>query len=381
LKILHITGDWKWTGPAAPMLELLLAQRARGFEADLACPEPERDASTSLSQRARAAGVEPVLALSRGRGVSPWRDGADVRRLENLVGERDYRIVHAWHTRDHVLALRALAEHRRHRSTRVVRSYRNAESIRHWPWNRWLFGPGTDALLCVSPRTATANASLRRGRPLCGAFGAVDLERFAPRPPDPAIRDSLDLKDGDRVIGIVARIQRTRRFDLLLEAMRRLAAREPRARLLVIGRGTHADAVARKPAARLGIADRVRFAGYLDADYADALRLCDVFTLLVPGSDGTCRALLEAAACGLPSVVTRRGSLAEIVVDGETGLVVDEHPEALADAWERLLRDRSRAVQMGAAARVRAEKWFAPGHFADEVAALYGAVSSGSTSR
>jgi len=209
-----------------------------------------------------------------------------------------------------------------------------------------------------------------------GEFGAVDLVRFTPRPAQPDILASLDLSEEDRVIGIVARVQRKRRFDLLMEAMRRLAAKQPRARLLIIGRGTHLDEVARDTAQKLGIIDRVRFAGYLGADYVDTLRVANVFTLLVPGSDGTCRALLEAAACGLPAVVTRRGALAEIVIDGQTGLVVDEDPEALASAWFRLLDEPALAAQMGAAARVRAERVFAPARFADQVAALYAAPSS-----
>ncbi len=373
MKILHVTADWKWTGPAGPMLELLLAQRDRGWSVDLACPEPEPNASTSLWQRARAAGVTPSLALSRGRGVSPWRDRVDAGRLAQLVSQRDFEIVHTWHTRDHVLAIRALGDRRRQRLTRVVRSYRNAESIRAWPWNRWLFGPGTDALLCVSPNTADINASIRRGRPVRGEFGAVDLLHFTPRPQQQqqSVRKSLDLGEDDLVIGIVARVQRKRRFDLLLAAMQRLAAIQPRARLLIIGRGTYLNEVARVTAQKLGIIDRVRFAGYLGAEYADVLRAADIFTFLVPGSDGTCRALLEAAACGLPAVVTRRGSLAEIVVDGETGLVVDEDPESLASAWGRLLDEPALASQMGAAARMRAESTFAPGHLADTVAELY----------
>jgi glycosyltransferase involved in cell wall biosynthesis len=381
LKILHVTGDWKWTGPAGPMLELLLEQRRSGSSVDLACPEPEPSASTSLLQCAEAAGVTPVLTLTRGRGVSPWRDREDARRLAQLVSKRDFEIVHTWHTRDHVLAIRALGGRRRRRLTRVVRSYRNAESIRAWPWNRWLFGPGTDALLCVSPETADLNASIRRGRPVRGEFGAVDLARFAPLPRDTAVRRSLDLQEEDLVIGIVARVQHKRRFDLLLAAMQRLVTRQPRARLLVIGRGTHLDEVGRMAAQKLGIADRVRFAGYLGAAYADALRAANIFTFLVPGSDGSCRALLEAAACGLPAVVTRRGSLAEIVVDGETGLVVDENPESLADAWRRLLEEPTLVSQMGAAARIRAERLFAPAHFADTVAALYADAASGPISR
>lgn len=206
-----------------------------------------------------------------------------------------------------------------------------------------------------------------------GEFGAVDLLHFTPRPQQQqqSVRKSLDLGEDDLVIGIVARVQRKRRFDLLLAAMQRLAAIQPRARLLIIGRGTYLNEVARVTAQKLGIIDRVRFAGYLGAEYADVLRAADIFTFLVPGSDGTCRALLEAAACGLPAVVTRRGSLAEIVVDGETGLVVDEDPESLASAWGRLLDEPALASQMGAAARMRAESTFAPGHLADTVAELY----------
>ena len=101
------------------------------------------------------------------------------------------------------------------------------------------------------------------------------------------------------------------------------------------------------------------------------LRTIDVFTFLVPGSDGTCRALLEAAACGIPAVTSRRGALPEIVVDGETGLLVDEDPEALAAGWHALLSDPDRRRTLGAAARKRAETLFTPERFAEDVTELY----------
>jgi glycosyltransferase involved in cell wall biosynthesis len=115
----------------------------------------------------------------------------------------------------------------------------------------------------------------------------------------------------------------------------------------------------------------VVFAGYRAGDYADVLRSIDVFTFLVPGSDGSCRALLEAAACGIPAVTTRRGALAEIVVDGETGLLADETPASLAAAWQALLDDPSRRTAMGAAASKRAEQCFAPERFAEIALRLY----------
>jgi glycosyltransferase involved in cell wall biosynthesis len=134
--------------------------------------------------------------------------------------------------------------------------------------------------------------------------------------------------------------------------------------------------VAEDPARRRGLGDRVVFAGYRGDDYLETIRAIDVFTLLVPGTDGTCRAVLEAAACAIPAVVTRRGALPEIVADGETGFVVDEDPDALAAAWERLLNDDARRA-LGEAAARRARTLFSPAGLAEGVEALYRAASGG----
>jgi len=353
------------------MLELLLAQRARDYEVELACPAAPAGAGSSLLRRACVAGVEPVLETARGRAAIGWRDGGDVRRLRALLDRRRFDVLHTWHTRDHVLALRAAAARRRVGLTRIVRSYAHAERIPDRPWNRWLFGRATDGLLCVSPGAAAKNAPLRRGRAVAGAFGAVDLDRFRPRPRRASARWELGLRPEHRVVGIVARAQRHRRFDLLFEAMARLVRRDPDARLLVVGRGSHIEEIAVAPAERLGIRERVIFAGYRTEDYGDVLRSIDVFTLLVPGSDGGCRALLEAAACGIPAVTTRRGALPEIVVDGETGCVVSEDAEALCRAWERLLTDARLRSDMGGAARRRAERHFSRHRLAAEVERFY----------
>ncbi len=369
LKILQLTSDWKWTGPAEPMLRLAEAQRARGHSVVMVYPSAPADANRSLATEAAAAGFASAAALDRRRGVHPLADRADAARLRELLHAQAIDVVHCWHTRDHLLAWRAARGRRS--GTAIVRSYRSAERIARTPWNRWLFGRATDGLLCVSPATARSNAALRGGRPIAGAFGAVDLARFQPAPADPRVRASLGLAPEHEVVGIVARVQPHRRFDLLLAAARRLFARRPNARLLVVGRGTRREQVAERPAAQLGIADRVVFAGYRAGDYADVLRAIDLFTFLVPGSDGTCRALLEAAACGIPAVTTRRGALAEIVVDGETGLLADETPESLAAAWEGLLAEPARRAALGAAASVRAQRLFTPENLADAVLRLY----------
>ncbi|MEM7409001.1 MAG: glycosyltransferase family 4 protein [Myxococcota bacterium] len=378
MKILQLTSDWKWTGPAAPMVQLAAAQRDAGHEVALVCAPAPPESEPSLRTRAIEAGFPPAVELSRSRGVRLWRDRADTAALRDLIETRGFDVVHTWHTRDHVLALRAAARRRRQGRTRVVRAYKIAEPIPPLPWNRWLFGPGTDGLQCVSQASADANARLRGGRPTAAVYGAIDLERFRPAPADKAVRESLGLSPEDRVVGIVARAQRHRRFDLLLEAAARRAAEDPSFRLVVVGRGTHIEETAQRPAEALGIADRVVFAGYRTDDFVDVLRCFDVFTFLVPGSDGGCRALLEAQACGLPAVTSRRGALPELIADGETGFHMEEDAAALADAWGTLLDDAALRQRFGAAARARAEAEFSPARLEARVAGLYAATGAGS---
>lgn len=376
MKILHITSDWKWTGPAEPMLVLLQALRARGHEADLACAEPPDPSERSLSGEARTRGVTPQLSLLSARGIRWRRDAPDARRLRELILAEGVELIHAWHTRDHVLAIRAARGTR----TAVVRTLPAADPVSGAPWNRWLFGPGTHGLLCVSREVERRCAKLRGGRPIAACLGAVELDRFRPRgvgdSQSALLRAKLGLAADAAVIGIVARVQPHRRFDLLLGAMGELVRTHAHARLVIIGRGTQLDAVAKRPVATLGLADHVVFAGYRRDDYADVLRALDIFTLLVPGSDGTCRAVLEAAACGLPTVATRRGALSEIVVDGETGLLVDETPASLAAAWRRLLDDPAERARLGRAAHQRACREFRPQRLAKDVELLYAAALS-----
>jgi glycosyltransferase involved in cell wall biosynthesis len=157
----------------------------------------------------------------------------------------------------------------------------------------------------------------------------------------------------------------------LLAAMARLVARHPEARLVIFGRGTRAEEVVAKPMRALGLEDHVVLAGHRGDDYAALLAAMDLFAYLVPGSDGSCRALREAAALGLPLVATRRGAIPEIVVDGETGILVDEDPAALAEAFSQLIRDPRRRRAMGEAARRDARARFDPEHHAAFVEAFY----------
>jgi glycosyltransferase involved in cell wall biosynthesis len=369
VKILHLTGDWKWTGPAEPMLNAVLGLRARGHQVDVAFPLPP-EGHAGLVERARERGVEPLLRLVRRQGYLPLRDCAELRRLRALLARGGYDVVHVHHTRDHMLARRAL----RGLPSRLVASWHHGDPIPDRFWNRWLLGPrGPHGLVVLGERVAAA-ARRELGWPearVAVVPGSVDAERFAPRPRLAALRRELGLGVTERVIGLVARLQPHRRVDLLLEAFERALGEAPELRLVVVGRGTRAREVLEQPVAARGLGANVIRAGYRGADYRDVLALFDALVFLVPGSDGSCRAVLEAMALEIPVIASPRGVLPDTVVDGETGRIVPEDPDALAAAFVDLRREPERWRALGKAARRRVLERHTPALAAERLESLY----------
>jgi glycosyltransferase involved in cell wall biosynthesis len=156
----------------------------------------------------------------------------------------------------------------------------------------------------------------------------------------------------------VSRLAANRGHEALLAGFKTLLARLPEARLLLVGKGEsrrHLERVVDE----LGLTRAAIFTGYRDADLPAVLAAADCFVLMGAGSDESCRAALEAMAAARPVVARRVGALPETVVDGETGLLLDDdRAEAVAAALARVLGDRETARAMGAAGRRRAEAAF-----------------------
>lgn len=364
MKILHLTSDWKWTGPAEPMLWAAAGLRSRGHEVELVCPGEPRGQAGLLSE-AQARGLAPALVLSRARGIHPLRDRREAASLRSMLRAGSFDLVHAWHSRGHGLAFQA-----RLPETAIVRAHSDGRPPR---WGEsWLFGRACDALVCTSRSCAASHGDAARA---FSVDGAVDLERFRPAAgPEElcAARDALGVAPEGPIVGVVARVQPHRRFDLLFDAFEQVVAEVPEARLVLLGRGTRLESVARQPVAARGLAGHVHFAGYRSGEsYVQALRAFDLLCFLTPGSDGGCRALLEAAASGIPAVTLGMGAPGEIVRDGETGRVVVEKAAAIAQAITGLLASPAQRARLGAGARSLAEARFGVERLAANLEAVY----------
>jgi glycogen synthase len=149
----------------------------------------------------------------------------------------------------------------------------------------------------------------------------------------------------------VGRIEAQKRLDVLIRAFETVASTHAGVRLQIAGTGTQLGVV-RDLARSLGLDDRVDFLGMVDVESVPDL--LDGATLLVMSSDyeGLPVVLLEAARQGRPAAATAVGGVPEVVIHGETGLLVEpDAPDALAGAITTLLDDPSQARQFGAAAR------------------------------
>jgi glycosyltransferase involved in cell wall biosynthesis len=194
--------------------------------------------------------------------------------------------------------------------------------------------------------------------------GGVALGPFTAVPPNAAAVPA--------VLGALGRLGREKGFDVLLGAMSKLPPGE--ARLLLGGDGTQQEALSREIHV-LGLADRVTMTG-LVTDVPAFLAQIGIF-ILPSRSEGLGLVAVEAMAAGRPVIATNVGGIPEVVVDGETGVLVPpEDPAALAAAIHSLLADPVLAARMGQAGRRRARELFSAERMAEKTAALYEELSS-----
>jgi glycosyltransferase involved in cell wall biosynthesis len=182
-------------------------------------------------------------------------------------------------------------------------------------------------------------------------------------------RHELGLDPSALVLGTVARFDRVKGLDVLLEAFARVLEIVPTGQLLLVGGGPE-DSRLRDQVRRLGIAERVVFAG----PRPESARCLPAMDLYVTASrrEGLPLAVLEAMAGGLAVVATRVIGHEDVVEEGVTGLLVPpDNPEALAEVVARLLPDASRRRIMGEAGRLRVQTQFAVPRMIAQIGDLY----------
>lgn len=212
-------------------------------------------------------------------------------------------------------------------------------------------------------------------------FG-VDIESFAL-----TISNKADSEKSDQlVVGTVKGLSHVYGIDILIRAFalvkKSLGEAGAKSVLLrLVGSGPDADSL-KQLAESLGVGESVTFVGYVcPADVPVELNRMDVFVAL-SRSESFGVAAIEAGAAGLPVVVSDAEGLSEVVVDGETGLVVPrEDPAAAAAAISLLISDGALRKRLGDAGKLHVTEKYSWGACIDNMVDIYQEIIANSKLR
>jgi glycosyltransferase involved in cell wall biosynthesis len=356
VRVVHVVKAKGIGGAERHLLTLLPALRERGIDTRLLSLDAGGDAARF--HRALDEESVPWTRVPCGVDVSPVL----AARVARAVRDQGPHLLHTHMVHGDVYG--SIAAH----TLRVpfVSSRHNDD--------RYLLGPfrfvdrafmhGAHKLIAISGavRAFLERAGLPRDRFVTIPYGLDSL------PAEPSERSPAELGIPPEALLIVAvgRLIPQKDHATLLRAFARVDA--PDARLAILGWGPLEDET-RALARDLGIADRVAIPGRIEP--RDWLMRADLFAHS-PRWEGFGIVLLEAMHAALPVVATRVSAVPEIVVDGETGLLVppgDVH--GFAAALTALLADDERRKTLGAAGRRRAQEEFSVARMADRTIDVY----------
>jgi glycosyltransferase involved in cell wall biosynthesis len=339
LSILHCDFRLSWAGGQNQLWLLAQGLRDRGHRQWIVT----RPAS-ELARRARAAGFDVV--------DHPYRGEVDPRAylaIRRTIAAHRPHIVHAHDS--HSLMPAAVGARLVRPRPAVVGHRRVDFPIRGHALSRWKYAKGADRLIAIR----------RRVRDVLLAAG-VPSERIAlipsgialaepPAPEGATLRARLDAPDGAPVVLTIASLADYKDHPTLVAAAAALRPRDPMPCWAVCGAGGLLDDI-RADVARRGIADRLRYLGYV-ADARGLLPQADVFCLSSK-TEGLGTSVLDAMAAGVPVAATAGGGIPEMIEHEVTGLLAPVgDAAALAGAIDRLLDDRPLAFRLAEAARER----------------------------
>ncbi|MEJ8569223.1 glycosyltransferase [Elongatibacter sediminis] len=323
----------------------------------------------------------PHVTAIRDHGVAvtgvSWKRKLDrslLRRIRQTIRDEDIDIVHAMNSRTTlhmVLATRPLA--RAGRSPRLVAYLGVTGNVSWWSPLSWLrfLNPRIDRIVCVAE-------GVRRyllGVTLLGLHlppervvtihKGHELSWYTAQPAD---RGALGIPRDATLVTVASRL-RPRKG--LLELIQALGRTDPAKNIHVLFLGHEGNSELHRAAAALTDPGRVHFAGFR-RDAPAIMAASDICCLPVLRGEGLSRAVIEGMAYGVTPLVTDVGGNTELVIDGESGLVVPPGDvPALAEAIEWLHDHPLERQRMGRAARERIAGQFRNQDTVEKTLALY----------
>ncbi len=351
LKILYVDTDREWRGGQEQLLTLMLGIKERQHQVSLAAPS-----DCLLSSKAREWGIETFPFAQRSE-LSPWA----LFQLWNILGKRDFDIIHLNGPRALLaggVASKLCGVPLRVCSRRV--NFPLKSPLSHLKYN-WM--QESVVTVSISICQTLIDGGIRPDL-IHVIYEGVDLAWLDSQQPEPLADVNHRL-----VVGTVAHLSPEKGHRTLLEAAARIVSKVPDVHFVFVGRGelmSELDEMIQE----LGIQNHVLLTGFR-SDSEALMKRFDIFCL--PSlSEGLSSAILVAMASRLPVIATQVGGIPELVIDGETGIVVPPNdPDQLAEALCKVLGSCELRQRMGQAGRQRIEESFTLERKLQETESLY----------
>jgi glycosyltransferase involved in cell wall biosynthesis len=357
----HIDTAETWRGGQNQALLTALGQAARGHRVALvAHPEGE------LRRRAETL-VETVPLAAHGE--------VDLRaawQLSRLLKRWHPDAVHAHDPHGVALGALALSIGAPDSNPILVAARRVDFHIRGNAFSRWKYRQVT---CFVAASQAIAAMLAEDGIPpdrITTIHEGIDVDRVQ-HTPVANIHEEFWMPAGVPVVGNIAALVGHKGQKHLVDAAPLVLRQVPEAHFLILGDGELRPLLERQ-IKELHLEKRVLLPGFR-TDVLSLLKAFDVF-VMSSVTEGLGTSLLDAMAAGRPIVATRAGGIPEVVIDGETGLLVPIRDHVrLADAIVRLLKDPRVRDRLGAAGLRRVRAHFSVDRMVDETLAMYGRLA------
>ena len=384
LRILHVITSLARGGAQAHLLELIKGQRALGHHVELAYLKDGEMVADFVPH----VGFPIPLSGSDGR-AQPTAEAAiaTVGRLMAAISAIKPDILHT-----HLLKADAFGAvcgwlsrvgRRQARPLAIISSKHNDEAPLRRRWISHLHGflsRADDAVICCSDHVGRYVVSVGRvpaGR-IRRIYYGIDLARPIALGPTrlSEVRRELGLPVGAPFVLAVGRLDPQKGWPVLLDAMAKVVGTRDRVRphLVIVGGPQQGDPEyvddLRVRASIPDLLGHVHFAG-VRRDIPDLMAACDLF-VLASRWEGFGLVFAEAMAAAKPVVATRVSAVPEVVLDGETGLLVEpDDVEGLASALGRMLSDGGLRARMGSAGYRRVQSEFGAPRMVRETLATY----------
>jgi glycosyltransferase involved in cell wall biosynthesis len=358
MKIVHIITRLIIGGAQENTLLSCQGQHRLGHEVTLIAG-PAIGPEGSLLERAQSQGYRVIVVDEMRRAIHPIRDFRTYRHLIRLLRELNPDIVHTHSSKAGILGRWAA---NRARIPAVVHTIHGlAFTASTNPAVNWVYkmlekqaAPLTTRIVCVADamRQQSLAAGIGRAEQYVTIYSGMETEPFL-NPPTPReeVRSSLGIKNGEIVVGTIARLFDLKGHDDLLQIAPEICGQFPTLRFLWVGDGLlHPRLEAEM--IRMGLRDRFILTGMVPPQRVPELTAAMDILVHPSRREGLARALPQAGLAGIPAIAYDIDGNREGIRDAVTGMMLPPFDvRKLSDAIATFAKDQSLRKRMGQAGR------------------------------